>query len=57
MNKFNDAVKFATFSTALIIHLYFNSLPAQRLMDSSVFLADLMYAFKIFFQFKKRFLN
>ncbi|XP_043462007.1 uncharacterized protein LOC122498378 [Leptopilina heterotoma] len=43
MNKLNDAVKFATFSIALIIHLYFNSLPAQRLMDNSVFLADLMY--------------
>ncbi|XP_051172965.1 uncharacterized protein LOC127289208 [Leptopilina boulardi] len=43
MDKLNDAVKFATFSIALIIHLYFNSLPAQRLMDHSIFLADLMY--------------
>ncbi|XP_043462082.1 putative odorant receptor 85d [Leptopilina heterotoma] len=43
MNKFDIAMRFGAFTAASIAHLFLNSFPAQRLMDSSANLADNLY--------------
>ncbi|XP_033230944.1 uncharacterized protein LOC117182031 [Belonocnema kinseyi] len=43
LGNFDDVVKFTNYTILLVVHLLFNSVPAQRLVDHSLMISDSAY--------------